>query len=125
VSGVIEGRSRGWGSGLTIGLFAAAAVAAAALSLVELSKQRPMLPVRLFADSRFAIVNTAALALGLGGNGGFFLLNFYLQQARGHSAFTTGLLTLPMTLAVIPGARLAGASPPSTVRAGRCWRASR
>jgi MFS family permease len=67
-----------------------------------------MLPVRLFADSRFAIVNIAALALGLGGNGAFFLLNLYLQQARGHSAFTTGLLTLPMTMAVVPGAKLAG-----------------
>jgi EmrB/QacA subfamily drug resistance transporter len=106
---VIEGRNDGWDSGLTIGLFAAAAVAAVALILVELSKQRPMLPVRLFADRRFAIVNTAALALGLGGNGAFLLLNLYLQQARGHSAFTTGLLTLPMTLAAIPGAKLAGA----------------
>jgi MFS transporter, DHA2 family, methylenomycin A resistance protein len=44
----------------------------------------------------------------LGGNGSFFLLSLYLQQARGHSAFTTGLLTLPMTLAAIPGAKLAG-----------------
>src|ERR687888_398588 len=66
---VIEGRGHGWGSALTIGLFAAAALAAVALVLVELPKQRPMLPVRLFADSRFAIVSTAALALGLGGNG--------------------------------------------------------
>jgi MFS transporter, DHA2 family, methylenomycin A resistance protein len=105
---VIEGRSHGWGSGLTIGLFAAAAVAAVALVLVERSKPRPMFPVRLFADSRFAIVITAALALGFGGNGAFLLLNLYLQQARGHSAFTTGLLTLPMTLAAIPGAKLAG-----------------
>jgi DHA2 family methylenomycin A resistance protein-like MFS transporter len=105
---VIDGRSHGWGSGLTIGLFAAALAAAVTLILVELRKQRPMLPVRLFADPRFAIVNTAALALGLGGNGAFFLLNLYLQQARGHAAFTTGLLTLPMTLAVIPGAKLAG-----------------
>jgi MFS transporter, DHA2 family, methylenomycin A resistance protein len=105
---VIEGRSHGWGSGLTIGLFAVAAVAAIALIRVERSQQRPMLPVRLFADSRFAIVITAALALGLGGNGSFFLLNLYLQQARGHSALTTGLLTLPLTLAVIPGAKLAG-----------------
>lgn len=105
---VIEGRDHGWGSGLTVGLFAAAAVAAVALILVELPKQRPMIPVRLFTDSRFAIVNTAALALGLGGNGAFFLLSLYLQQARGYSAFMTGLLTLPMTLAVIPAAKLAG-----------------
>jgi DHA2 family methylenomycin A resistance protein-like MFS transporter len=105
---VIEGRNHGWGSGLTIGLFAAAAVAAVALILIELPKRRPTLPVRLLSDSRFAIVNTAAIALGLGGNGAFFLLTLYLQQARGHSAFTTGLLTLPMTLAVIPGAKLAG-----------------
>ena len=105
---VIEGRSHGWGSGLTIGLFAAAALAAAALVRVELANPRPMLPVRLLRDPRFAIVNTAALALGLGGNGAFFLLSLYLQQARGHSAFTTGLLTLPMTLAAIPGAKLAG-----------------
>jgi DHA2 family methylenomycin A resistance protein-like MFS transporter len=68
---VIEGRSHGWGSGLTIGLFAAAALATVALILVELPQKRPMLPVRLFADPRFAIVNSAALALGLGGNGAF------------------------------------------------------
>jgi MFS transporter, DHA2 family, methylenomycin A resistance protein len=105
---VIEGRNHGWGSDLTIGLFAVAAVAAVALVLVELPQERPMLAVRLFGDGRFAIVNAASVALGFGGNGSFFVIALYLQAARGHSALTTGLMLTPLTLAVVPAAKLTG-----------------
>jgi MFS family permease len=40
--------------------------------------------------------------------GAFFLLTLYLQQARGHSPWATGLLLLPMTLAIMPASVLAG-----------------
>src|SRR5205823_6075324 len=68
------------------------------------SGTRRMLPVHLFSDGRFRIVNAATFALGFGANGAFFLLALYLQHVRGNGALTAGLLLLPLTVAIIPGA---------------------
>ncbi|KAB2352698.1 DHA2 family efflux MFS transporter permease subunit [Actinomadura rudentiformis] len=107
--GVIEAREHGWSSPPTLGFLTAAVVAGALLVVLELRNPRPMLPVRLFSDARFAIANAASVALGFGANGAFFVLTvLYLQELRGHSAMATGVLLLPMTLAIMPAAVVAG-----------------
>ncbi|MET9243096.1 MFS transporter [Nonomuraea sp. NPDC003709] len=107
--GIIEARTHGWGSWITMGSLAAAVLAAALVPLVERRVVRPLLPMGLFGDARFTITNLASIALGFAANGAFFLLSaLYLQQLRGHSAMETGLLLLPMTLAVLPASLAAG-----------------
>ncbi|MET7336696.1 DHA2 family efflux MFS transporter permease subunit [Nonomuraea sp. NPDC005650] len=107
--GVIEARSHGWESWITIGSLTAAVLAAVLVPLVERRVIRPLLPLGLFRDARFTITNLASVALGFAANGGFFLLSaLYLQQLRGHSAMETGLALLPMTLSVLPASLVAG-----------------
>jgi MFS family permease len=103
---IIETRANGLGSPTTITLLAV--VAGAAFAVVEWRHSRPMLPARLFADACFATVNAASVLLGFGANGAFTLLSLYFQQAQGHSALTTGLLLVPMTIAIMPASALAG-----------------
>ncbi|MEQ4725085.1 MFS transporter [Nonomuraea sp. B19D2] len=105
---IIETRANGWGSLTTITLLGSAAVSAVAFAVVEWRQAKPMLPVRLFADIRFATVNTASVLLGFGANGAFILLSLYFQQAQGHTALVTGLLLVPMTVAIMPASALAG-----------------
>ncbi|MER6002628.1 MFS transporter [Nonomuraea angiospora] len=107
--GIIEARTHGWGSWITMGSLAAAVLAAALVPLVERRVARPLLPMGLFGDARFTITNLASIALGFAANGAFFLLSaLYLQQLRGHSAMETGLLLLPSALAVLPASLAAG-----------------
>lgn len=100
--------SHGLTSPVTLTVFAMAIVAIAAYIWVERQVARPMLPIGLFRDSRFAILNTASVLLGFGANGAFVLLSLFLQQVQHHSPLVTGLLMTPMTLAIIPAAKLAG-----------------
>lgn len=89
----------------------AAAVFAASLAgfvVVEHHITRPMVPLSLFRNPQFSVVTAASVALGFGANGAFFLVTLYLQQVRGNSAWTTGLLLLPMTVAIMPSSILAG-----------------
>ncbi|MGI5200283.1 DHA2 family efflux MFS transporter permease subunit [Spirillospora sp. CA-108201] len=107
--GVIEARAHGWGSPITVGALAAAALAAVLLLAVERRAVRPLLPMGLFGDARFTVTNLASVALGFAANGAFFLLSaVYMQQLRGYSAMQTGLMLLPMTLAVLPASLVAG-----------------
>lgn len=107
--GVIEARTHGWGSPITVGALAASALAAGLLLAVERRAVRPLLPMGLFRDARFAVTNLASVALGFAANGSLFLLSaLFMQQLRGYSAMETGLMLLPMTLAVLPASLVAG-----------------
>lgn len=106
--GAIE--TRDLGANLPIVLCAAAVCVAAVIGFVMVERRvdRPMLPMDLFANAQFSTVNAASVALGFGANGAFLLINLYLQQVRGNSALETGLLLVPMTVAIVPASFLAG-----------------
>jgi EmrB/QacA subfamily drug resistance transporter len=99
--GVIEGPHEGWGSGLILGLFAAAAAALLAFVLYEPRRKDPLLDLRFFRSLPFS----SAALLGLSAFAcfaGFLFLNaLYLQQVRGFSAFHTGLFTLPLAIMMV------------------------
>ncbi|WP_163509390.1 DHA2 family efflux MFS transporter permease subunit [Fodinicola acaciae] len=108
VFAVIDAREAGWTSAQTLGLFAAAALCGIAFVVVESRKKRPMLPISLFGNGGFSVVNIASVLLGFGANGAFVLLSVVLQQSNGNSALVTGFLLAPMSLAIIPSSLLAG-----------------
>jgi DHA2 family methylenomycin A resistance protein-like MFS transporter len=94
-----------------VGIGAATVVFAVSVCGFVLSERRvarPMLPLPLFGIRQFRAVTAASVALGFGANGAFFLITLYLQQVRGNSALMTGLLLLPMTVAIMPASVLAG-----------------
>lgn len=104
----IESRTYGWDSAVVLTSLGIFAVALVALVIVERRVASPMLPVPLFRDPQFSVTNAASIALGFAANGAFFLLALFLQTAQGNSAIMTGVLFLPMTLAIVPASLVAG-----------------
>ncbi|WP_242910524.1 MFS transporter [Actinomadura terrae] len=96
--GLVDGGEHGWGSPVPRVALGVAGAALLAFVAVELRTRRPMLPIRLLRDARFAASNGAALLLGLGAYGTFFYLSPYFQQVRHASATGAGLRLLPMAL---------------------------
>jgi EmrB/QacA subfamily drug resistance transporter len=106
--GVIEGPARGWASPVIVAMFAAAAVSAAALVLVESRRRQPLLEVRFFRSRPFSGASVIAV-LAFAVLGGFLFLNtLYLQDGRGYSALHAGLMTLPMAVMICLFAPVSG-----------------
>ena len=95
-SAVIEGPHVGWGSGRSVALFVVAAASLIGLLLYEPHRTEPLIELRFFRSIPFS----GAAIIGMGSFACFagllFLNALYLQQARGFSAFQTGLCTLPL-----------------------------
>jgi EmrB/QacA subfamily drug resistance transporter len=104
----IEGPRRGWTSPVILGLFVLAVVAAVAFALVELRRAEPLIDVRFFRSPPFAGASVIAVA-AFGALGGFLFLNtLYLQDVRGYSALSAGLLTIPMAAMMTVFATVSG-----------------
>ena len=94
-SAVIEGPHTGWTSVTIVGLFATSAAAVALFFFYEPRRNDPLLDVRFFRSIPFSSATLLALCAFASFAGFLFLNALYLQQARGFSAFDTGLCTLP------------------------------
>ncbi len=106
--GVIEGPHSGWTAPDIIGLFATAIVAFVLFLIFEPRRREPLVDLRFFRSIPFSSATVLAL-LAFASFAGFLFLNaLYLQQARGLSAFHTGLCTLPLAVAMTICAPLSG-----------------
>ena len=124
---VIEGPRAHWSSPTILALFATAAASLITFLLYEPRRREPLLDLRFFRSIPFA---TAAIlgVLAFSGFAAFLFLNaLYLQQARGLSAFSTGLTTLPLAIgmflcSLISGRMVASHGPrPSVLLAGAAF----
>ncbi|GAB3657808.1 MFS transporter [Actinocorallia lasiicapitis] len=97
VYGLIRGNADGWTSPLVLtGLLAGTALLGAFVAW-EFKAPQPMLPMRLFANRAFAMINAASLLMFLGMFGSIFLLSQFLQTVLGYSPTEAGLRMLPWT----------------------------
>jgi EmrB/QacA subfamily drug resistance transporter len=108
VLGVIRTDSVGWGSAEVAGLLAGSALLLTAFVAVERRAPRPMLPLRLFRSRGLSLGSTMLALNGAGFLAMFFLTAIYLQQVRHESALGAGLDFLPMGVAAIVSAVVAG-----------------
>lgn len=93
---IIEGNGRGWGSATVVGCFVVAALALVVLAVYEQRRTEPLIDPRFFRSIPFTGAVLSAV-LGFAAFGGFLFLNtLYLQDVRGLSPLSAGLLTLPM-----------------------------
>jgi EmrB/QacA subfamily drug resistance transporter len=95
---VIEGPHAHWASPTILALFATATISLIAFLLYEPRRSDPLVELRFFRSIPFS---SAALlgVLAFSCFAAFLFLNaLYLQDARGLSAFDTGLCTLPLAL---------------------------
>jgi EmrB/QacA subfamily drug resistance transporter len=102
VFGLIEGQRYNWGTVtgfISIPLILVAGVALLlAFVVVERSAKEPLVPLALFRDRNFAILNWVSAAMAFGMLGLFLPLTIYLQSVLGLTAFQAGLAFAPMSL---------------------------
>ncbi|MFG2330349.1 MDR family MFS transporter [Streptomyces sp. NPDC048604] len=95
------GTSYSWTSPRILVLGAVAVVALAALVRVERRAEEPVLPPRLFAGRNFTVAQILSFLVGAGMLAAMNYLPQYLQFVRGRSSTASGLLLLPMMLAMV------------------------
>jgi EmrB/QacA subfamily drug resistance transporter len=111
-SGILYGLGRvsqdGWGSLSVRGFLGAGLLSLVAFCAYELTREEPLLDIRLFRLPQFVIANVVFWVGSVAQFGGLFLLPLYLQNLRGLSAFDTGLLLMPQGIAMALSGPIAG-----------------
>ena len=108
IKGLVTAGDQGWASPETLVPLGLAAVLYAAFAVTERTVRAPLIDVRLFGRrpvvaGAFLILVATGLLVGM-----FFLTSVDLQHDRGYSALGTGLAFLPVAVATVVGAHLAG-----------------
>jgi EmrB/QacA subfamily drug resistance transporter len=108
IYGLVAAGDTGWTGAETVLPVLLAAALYAGFAVRQLRVAAPLMDLRLLArrsvtSGTFLILVATALMIAV-----FFLGSFYLQHAEGHGALVTGLLFLPVALATIVGAQVAG-----------------
>jgi DHA2 family methylenomycin A resistance protein-like MFS transporter len=98
---LIEGPDRGWASPMVVGAGVVAAAAFALVAIRELKAAQPAIPRALAHNVPFWRLNGLGFLINFVVFGEVFLLSLALQQSYGASAFTIGLLMLPL-MGVVP-----------------------
>jgi EmrB/QacA subfamily drug resistance transporter len=110
--GLIEGQRFDWGtvSGfVSIPLIIAAGVVLLVLFFLwDYRRPSPMVPLSLFRDRNFSLMNWVGAVLSFGMIGLFLPITIYLQSALGFSAIKAGLTLVPMSLVSMLLAPFAG-----------------
>ncbi|HWA67973.1 MAG TPA: MFS transporter [Mycobacteriales bacterium] len=98
-----------WGSVRTIGLLVAAVAILGAFVVTQTRVKAPLMPLNLFGNRSVTAADLTMLLLGVAFFSMWYFLSLYLQDVKGNGPLRAGLLFLPMSAAIIVGARLAGA----------------
>ena len=92
----LGGTTYPWGSAQMIVLVVAGVAMLAAFLLVEARANEPILPLELFRNRVFSVTSAVGFIIGLALFGAVTYLPLYLQDVKGHSPTTSGLLITPM-----------------------------
>ena len=106
--GLIEANQRGWTDPLIVASLAGAAALLVGFLMWERRAPHAMMPLDYFRIPAFSAGNTVAFCVSLGMFATFFFLSLYMQGIHGYSPFQAGVRFLPMTLAIVVTAPLAG-----------------
>jgi EmrB/QacA subfamily drug resistance transporter len=107
VYGFTKAGTDGWGSSITVGLFAVAAVLLVAFVLIEQRATHPLLPLRVVLDRNRGGSFLASLLVGTALLGTFLSLTYYFQGTLHYSALKSGFAFVPFSLGIITGATMA------------------
>ena len=83
---------------LTLSALGIAGAGLIVFGIVERRVARPLLPLDLFVDRRFGMLNLASFVLGFTAYASLFFLSLFFQQAQGHSAALAGSQLIPQFL---------------------------
>ncbi len=97
-----------WTSTRTLVLLAVAAALLVVFLVSQTRVSAPLMPLSLFKSRSVSAANLVMLLLGVVFFSMWYFLSLYLQDVHGFHPLKTGLLFLPMSFAIIVGARTAG-----------------
>nr|WP_255430199.1 MFS transporter [Streptomonospora sp. PA3] len=115
---LIEAGETGAGDWRVVVTAAAGVAALAAFAAVEHRSAHPMLPLDIFASSRFTVANIVTVLMYGALGPLLFLLVIYLQEALEYSALEAGAASLPITVLMLA---LSGQSGRLAERIGPRW----
>ncbi len=92
-----------WNSGWIIGMFVLAAASITGFIFAERKAKDPIIPLHLFRQPVFALVCSLMLLFGVGFFGAIIYIPTFAQQILHFSATNSGILLLPMILALTIG----------------------
>lgn len=122
MTGFANGQSEGWSSDTIMLRLVGGTVAAILFVLWELHTDRPLLDVRMFANSQFASAGIVALIFGACMMGSTYLVPVFVQTTQGFTPLVSGLMMMPagLMLAVIfpVAGRMADVLPPALMIMG-------
>lgn len=108
VYGLVDAVEQGWTSSTTILRVIAALVLIGAFVVIELRTRRPLVPFSIFRNRTLRGANVVGLLTGMSLFSMFFMITLYLQQVLGLDALDAGLAYLPLAIAIIVAAGMAG-----------------
>ncbi len=97
-----------WVSPQVIGLLSWAAAGLIVFAYAELRTEEPLFPISLFGNRVFAVSALVTLISGVAMMGSFFYLPLFVQGVIGASATNSGLVTMPMMIAMAISSAIAG-----------------
>ena len=98
----------GWTSSRTLGFAAAGVLLLVVFAAVEHRAPTPLIPLQILATRRAAAPNAAILLQSMVGVAWLYVLTLYFQSVLGRGPLQAGLMFLPMTLASVVAAAVAG-----------------
>jgi EmrB/QacA subfamily drug resistance transporter len=107
-SGFIEASNGAWTSTTVLTLFAVTVVSLVAFLTVESHKEDALLEPRLFRSPHFSAAAAVATLYFIIFTGFLFVNTLFLQEVRGYSPLTAGLLVMPATVGTVFLAPLSG-----------------
>ncbi len=112
VDGLLQAASHPWGSWPVLLPLLGGAGLLAVMVAVEARSPEPLIPLRFFTNRTRVTSNVVSLALFAAFIGFVILLTLYMQQVLGYSPLKTGLLYLPLGIAMGAGIGLGTALMP-------------
>lgn len=108
VFGLIESRTYGWGSPVTLGALTAAALGAFWYAAHARRSAHPVVDLRFFRSRPFTGALLVAVCAFAVQAGVLMLVGLYFQQSRGMTPLEAGLMTLPIAVVATATAPLSG-----------------
>jgi EmrB/QacA subfamily drug resistance transporter len=112
VDGLLQAASHPWGSWQVLLPLLGGMGLLAVMVAWEARSQDPIIPMRFFTNRTRVTSNVASLALFAAFIGYVFLLTLYMQQILGYSPLKTGVVCLPLGIAIGAGMGLSTALMP-------------
>jgi EmrB/QacA subfamily drug resistance transporter len=95
------GKDYAWTSWQIIGLFVLAVISITAFIIIENKVNEPILPVSLFKNRTFAVLNGIGFLMAIGMFGAIVFVPLYMQGVVGVSATQSGTIMTPMMITMI------------------------